>query len=172
MGSAERLDVRKRLEEVLPGNLKAWRGSGRRLVVASWEGRGDRIAPDGLPEPDLWRVAYAALKEDGASEDGWRVEVRMSSEHDDPFDAGMRFQEWAALLPAEKEEPYPSLGPLEERAWAKEVFDRAHDLAERHVVRELRREAALLKQGKTPYPPEESVLGQVLAEIDALPRPG
>lgn len=176
---ASKFDAISRLGEVAPGSLKAYKGSGRRVIVATVEEGSGELLEDGLPAPDIYHVCYVVLGEDEDSPDGCAVEVRLEKEYFDPFDAGMEFREFSKLLTGNCEdegaggsrEIYPPGDPLEERAWAKEVFDSAYDIAERDVMRRLRAEAALLKGGRTAYPPQESVLGEILKEIGALPEP-
>lgn len=174
-----RFDPLKRLRAVTPGSVKAYKGSGWQLVAASYEESPGKIAEDGLPEPDHWYVSYVSVYEDPSEDDGYGLTVKMTYEHFDPFDAGMKFQELCGLLPESHDQDpasglasyYPSHDPLEERAWAKSMFDGAYELARKAVMRELQKEAADLKEARTPYPPEESVLGQLLSEIGALPDP-
>ena len=171
-------DVARLAGEAVPGQtVEARIVDGEGVVVSVEEGSGDG-------GDDLWHVSYVEFVTDAAPEEGpgpnppedhedetprWRVEVRYHEEHDAPYEAGKEAGELMTHLPkpAFFAERAPGADdPVGRKAWEKRKLEKIRRRARREATEELVEEARKLKAGELAYPPEESVLAQVLEGID------
>ncbi len=169
MRSMDYKDVARLAAGAVPGESVETRIVGGEGVVVNVErGAGE----DG---DDLWHVSYVEFvpEEDGPDEGegpsaGWRVEVRYREEHDTEYEAGKEAGELMTHLPKPAffaERAPGEDDPVGRKAWEKRKLEKIRRRARREATEELVEEARKLKAGELPYPPEESVLAQVLEEI-------
>lgn len=120
-------------------------------------------------EAGRFYVSYLTLIRDEESEDGWSVDALYQKEHHEEFYCGEEFGELEAQLMPRMANIEPPKDLAGKKAWFSAKMEVLRRRTREEIERELKAEAHLLKEGKTPYPPEESILGTILAEIGALP---
>ena len=107
---------------------------------------------------------------DNGAED---IEARVlrSETFDTEFQAGYEFRRWEELSgPLPKEQPAED--PVEREIQKREWDEAYAELCRFQFTEEMKEEARRLAAGETDYPPEESVLYEILTEIGVLPPPG
>ena len=165
------------IDPLVPGKVKRQEDCEGEALVLSYVVEGsdgesipearNRIAYDGL----TWYVTYLDFEEDESSLRGVQGTVQYQIDHPDAVMAAEEFGELKVQLMDSMDSIEPSEDLAGKRAWYEAKMKGLRKQAERDHLDQLKAEVREFLTGDVQYPPEESLLSEILLSAGFLQRP-